>query len=244
MATEEEIRHLAHAIWQREGCPDGKADEHWYRAKQSLENQEVRRRLVAAIVVGLVLIAFFSWVERRLGDFQWWHVYVYVGALTIAVLVKLIPAMSRALKRVVECVGFEKESSKTVGGIRRHYFMALVPMYFIVSAYLLQAALRGGKLDIVAMILSIVILVFALYLVIASFLRALPDNWTRITYQLASSLAVLGAVVFAIDLIKATGDLADLGVKVGYANTFLGAGLLVVLGMMVFHLFSFSGREW
>jgi hypothetical protein len=40
MATEEEIRHLAHAIWEKEGCPKGRADEHWYRAKQFLENQE------------------------------------------------------------------------------------------------------------------------------------------------------------------------------------------------------------
>lgn len=41
MATEEEIKRLAHTIWKREGCPAGKADEHWYRAKQFLENQEV-----------------------------------------------------------------------------------------------------------------------------------------------------------------------------------------------------------
>lgn len=41
MATEKEIRQLAHVIWEREGCPAGKADEHWYRAKQFLENQEV-----------------------------------------------------------------------------------------------------------------------------------------------------------------------------------------------------------
>jgi uncharacterized membrane protein len=41
MAREEEIRQLAHVIWEREGCPAGKADEHWHRAKQFLENQEV-----------------------------------------------------------------------------------------------------------------------------------------------------------------------------------------------------------
>jgi len=200
-------------------------------------------KLVAAIVVCVALIAFFLWSEQRSGYFQWWHVYVLVGALTIAVLVKLIPRTDRALNRVMEHVGFEKESSKAVGGVRRQYFMALVPMYFIVSVYLLQAALRGGKLDMMPMILSIVILVFALYLTIASFFRALPENWARTTYQFASSLAVIGAVVFAIDLIKATGDLANLGVKPGYVNTFLVAGLLVVLGMMVFHLISLSGSE-
>jgi len=41
MAKEEEIRHLAHAIWEKEECPEGRADEHWRRAKQFLENQEV-----------------------------------------------------------------------------------------------------------------------------------------------------------------------------------------------------------
>jgi hypothetical protein len=41
MATEEEIRQLAHAIWEREGCPEGKDKEHWKRAEQFLENQEV-----------------------------------------------------------------------------------------------------------------------------------------------------------------------------------------------------------
>lgn len=42
MATEEEIRHLAHVIWEREGCPKDRADEHyWDKAKQFLENQEV-----------------------------------------------------------------------------------------------------------------------------------------------------------------------------------------------------------
>lgn len=103
MATEEQIRHLAHAIWEKEGCPEGKADEHWHRAKQSLEDQEVRadrRRLAAAIVVGLVLITLFSWADRRSGSFQWWHVSAYVIALIVAVLVKLIPAMGRPLKHV------------------------------------------------------------------------------------------------------------------------------------------------
>jgi hypothetical protein len=201
-------------------------------------------RLVAAIVVCLVFIAFFSWYEQRLGSFQWWHVYVLVGALAIAVLAKVVPGVGRVLNRVMEYVGFEKESAGASGGVRRDYFMALVPMYFIVSAYLMQAALRGGRLDMGAMILSIVVLVFALYLVVASFFRALPEAWVRTTYQVASSLAIIGALVFAIDLIKATGDLANLGANGWYVNTFLCAGLLVVFGIMLFHVISVSGRSW
>ena len=122
--------------------------------------------------------------------------------------------------------------------------MALAPMYFIVSLYLMQAALQSGKLDMPSAILSIAILVFALYLVFAAFFRALPESLMRTTYLVASSLAVLGSLVFLLELIKAERDLMNLGLKSGYVNTFLGAGLLVVLGIMVFHLISLSSREW
>jgi hypothetical protein len=37
MVSEEEVRQRSYEIWQREGCPDGKADEHWFRAKAELE---------------------------------------------------------------------------------------------------------------------------------------------------------------------------------------------------------------
>ncbi len=40
MATEEQIRQLAYSIWKKEGCPEGKDLEHYYRAKQILEEQE------------------------------------------------------------------------------------------------------------------------------------------------------------------------------------------------------------
>jgi hypothetical protein len=40
MTTEEQIRDLAYAIWEQEGCPEGKREEHYYRAKQILEAKE------------------------------------------------------------------------------------------------------------------------------------------------------------------------------------------------------------
>ena len=43
MVTEEQIKELAHAIWEKEGCPDGKDTEHYFRAKQILEEQEAAR---------------------------------------------------------------------------------------------------------------------------------------------------------------------------------------------------------
>ncbi len=162
----------------------------------------------------------------------------------MAVLAKVIPGVGRVLKRVTHIVGFEKETSGAGAGVRREYFMALVPMYFIVSAYLMQAALRGNKPDIVVMTLSIVMLALALYLVAASFFRAMPEAWARTTYQVASSLAIIGALVFAVDVLRATGELMKLGVSPWYVLPFLYGGLLVVLGIMVFHLISVSGRDW
>ena len=43
MAMEEQIRELAFAIWEQEGHPEGKHLEHYFRAKQILEEQEVAR---------------------------------------------------------------------------------------------------------------------------------------------------------------------------------------------------------
>ena len=43
MVTEEQIRNLAHAIWEQEGRPEGKHVEHYFRAKQILEDQEASR---------------------------------------------------------------------------------------------------------------------------------------------------------------------------------------------------------
>jgi hypothetical protein len=43
MATEEEIKKLAHEIWEQEGRPEGKDIEHYFRAKKLLEEQEEAR---------------------------------------------------------------------------------------------------------------------------------------------------------------------------------------------------------
>jgi hypothetical protein len=43
MVTEQQIKELAFAIWQKEGCPEGKHLEHYFHAKQILEEQEAVR---------------------------------------------------------------------------------------------------------------------------------------------------------------------------------------------------------
>jgi hypothetical protein len=37
--SEEQIRVRSYLIWEREGCPEGKSEEHWLRAKAELETE-------------------------------------------------------------------------------------------------------------------------------------------------------------------------------------------------------------
>ncbi len=46
MATEEQIKDLAHAIWEQEGRPEGKHLEHYFRAKQILEEKEATNVII------------------------------------------------------------------------------------------------------------------------------------------------------------------------------------------------------
>ena len=43
MVTEEDVKKLAYAIWEQEGRPEGKDVEHYYHARQVLENQDAAR---------------------------------------------------------------------------------------------------------------------------------------------------------------------------------------------------------
>lgn len=36
MATEEQIRHYAHLLWEKAGQPEGRADEFWHAAEVEL----------------------------------------------------------------------------------------------------------------------------------------------------------------------------------------------------------------
>lgn len=46
MPTEEQIRDLAYRIWEQEGKPEGKHLEHYFRARQILEDQEAARERI------------------------------------------------------------------------------------------------------------------------------------------------------------------------------------------------------
>ncbi len=37
---EHRVRERAYEIWEREGCPEGKADEHWRKAEAEIAAEE------------------------------------------------------------------------------------------------------------------------------------------------------------------------------------------------------------
>lgn len=45
-----EIARLAKQIWEDEGRPEGKAEEHWHRAEAQLHQQEIERAAAATAV--------------------------------------------------------------------------------------------------------------------------------------------------------------------------------------------------
>ena len=57
MATEEQIKELAYAIWEKDGRPEGKHVDHYFRAKQILEEQEASRLIQLAPPATLVALA-------------------------------------------------------------------------------------------------------------------------------------------------------------------------------------------
>lgn len=57
MVTEEQIRERAYLIWEQEGRPEGKALEHYLRAKQILEDQEAARVIEIAAKPPLIELA-------------------------------------------------------------------------------------------------------------------------------------------------------------------------------------------
>lgn len=45
---EQRVRQRAHDIWQTEGCPEGRAKEHWARAEQEIADETVETTKPAA----------------------------------------------------------------------------------------------------------------------------------------------------------------------------------------------------
>jgi hypothetical protein len=65
MATEEQIKELAYAIWEQEGRPEGKHVEHYFRAKQILEEQQETRVIELGPSPPMVQLAPLQPSKRR-----------------------------------------------------------------------------------------------------------------------------------------------------------------------------------
>jgi hypothetical protein len=46
--AENRIRLRAYAIWEREGCPDGRHMEHWFLAKREIEQEAAQAPVTGA----------------------------------------------------------------------------------------------------------------------------------------------------------------------------------------------------
>jgi len=197
---------------------------------------------VALVILFLIIITIFSFSEQSMGVFQWWLIYFLVGFFTLLVLTMVIPVVGRVFNwitsHVGRYIGFESEPQKQNVNIRRDYFMSVVPLFFIISGYLMKSAINNGKQDIFNMSLSIVMLLFALYLVFAAFYRKLPETVSHITYQAASQLSTIGSLVFTIDVLSMTAELIKLGVSPLFVYAFFMGGMLTVLCIMFFSVIS------
>lgn len=49
MLNEDEVRRLAHRLWEEEGCPEGRDEEFWYLAEDIIRSGE-RYRLPSEIM--------------------------------------------------------------------------------------------------------------------------------------------------------------------------------------------------
>jgi hypothetical protein len=121
--------------------------------------------------------------------------------------------------------------------------MAHAPMYFIISAYLMQAALKDNSPNVMTMILSFLILIFALNLVFAALWKKLSEGYLHFTHRIASALSLIGIAVFTIDLLTIIANLTKAGVNGFVTTLFLALGLLLMLGIAVFYLISIPPQD-
>ncbi len=220
--------------------------------------------IIFIIFLCAVFIVFFSWSEYNAKLFHWWHVGVLVGFTIIMVINRLIPDKIKAciswikkylkMAKVVTLVeiirewlkdnfGFGKESSIEDGGLRREYFMATMPVYFVISMYLMKAYIKSG--DIVTEALSILVLIFTLYLVFAALYRKLPEKLAKRTHLTLASVGYLTIPIFFIDLFRTVSELIGPGISVFYISAITIIGFTVGTLMILFQFIIvgvYSGR--
>jgi len=130
------------------------------------------------------------------------------------------------------------------GEIKKEYFMASVPLFVIASYYLMQSALKKETLTFfsstsswITIILSLVLLVFAINLIFCSFIGR-PAKWVSTTYQISSFFGIIASLVFTIDWVKALTDLINLKADPWYVYIFFSVGFLLIFGIFIFYAYS------
>jgi len=100
MGREEEIRIIAHRIWEQEGCGTGHDFEQWLKAEAILGKRQkiikIWRRvlfpLVAVLILGLV-----PYYEYKSDNFQISHMY-FIGIIFILIMVFWVLTNLRSMK--------------------------------------------------------------------------------------------------------------------------------------------------
>jgi hypothetical protein len=220
---------------------------------------EKRKKVILTRIITIILcfafIAFFAWSENNAGIFHWWHVWVLVVFTVIMAIVRLIPeklaiygnwikkylklgivlsGIDQVVKWLKDNFGFGEESSKEGSGVLRELFLGTVPAYFVTSIYLMQISVKSVDDKIVPAILSIVVLIFALYLVFSAFYRKLPENWSKNTHKVIINFGYIAITIFFIDMLKSVNELASLGMNTNYVNTFWWVGFVIGVFMIIF----------
>lgn len=110
MTREEEIRIIAHDIWEKEGCCDGRDVEQWLRAEviwKQRRRRKIRKRiffsLIIALLFGLVLV--YEW---RLGSLEISHVYLMAIIYILAMLFWHVGKLREWWRWIVDFAGLEK----------------------------------------------------------------------------------------------------------------------------------------
>lgn len=195
------------------------------------------------IIVPVLLVVIFSLIEIQAGTFEWWHFCVWTGAVILGILVKKCLKLRLVINKIYNYFKFAEESLDVGSNIKREFFMALAPLYFIISVLLLHTSITKDW-DKTTLVLSIVIFLFAILLVAGSiFYLHLPKKLMYYTYRAASQLAVLGALTFLIDLATNVNDLMKIGVSLFIVDIFTIAGSVLALSIMFFSLIVITGQN-
>lgn len=117
MPKKKDIATRAYSIWEREGCPEGRDREHWRRAEEMLEQEEITRKFLCLVGITVSVITIIFIVSGIVSGFRW--------ALFFVWLLSCVPLGAMALTMWL----FGRKPSLTVTVV----FGALILIFLIAS---------------------------------------------------------------------------------------------------------------